>query len=270
MAAEGKLSTARLTQGARILVVRNSDDMLSKATKRTGSLIATVQRSEPMGGGRRAVRTDIGILVAWGKETVFVANERDEKRAAKEAAQAGEAAADGAAVLDGVTGADLPRWSRVKGTVKVDGKLCTAEQGTDGVMRYRTAAGRTRKATDAIALTFVKHPAMAPTDKAQDDFLADAERAATERLAKTAAAVAATDARQAAAQAAEALAAVRQAAAEGLAAKLGGTAVTTPDGAVKVTVTGASADNFLALAHSAPTPNARAFWAAKAEAASAS
>ena len=72
MTAEGKITAARLTLGARILVHRNGDGALRPSIRRTEQVTATVTALAPMRRGR-TVETDAGVLQVPAHQTFWLA-----------------------------------------------------------------------------------------------------------------------------------------------------------------------------------------------------
>lgn len=114
MTAQGKITTAKLTRGTKILATpympaehEPQDGTLTVANRRTGSIVVTVDVVTASAGGRvRKIVTDRGALYAFGHNTHFLATDNDVKRVRREArkvADRSQAAADSATVLAGVT-----------------------------------------------------------------------------------------------------------------------------------------------------------------------
>jgi len=94
MTAEGRITTARLYDGAKILVNIDGQANLTLPTSQQGTVIATVKGKQPATGrGRWDVETDLGILSGVsGGQTHALATAKDVARIERE-----EKAADRAA-----------------------------------------------------------------------------------------------------------------------------------------------------------------------------
>lgn len=180
MTAQGKITTAKLVSGTEILATREGDRLMV-ATRRTGSIIVKVEsrptRGEPsiFTGSRptrwfQAIRTDHGVIQAHGHNAHFLATDNDRKRVNREArktADRSQVAADSATVLAGVTSLPAQTFTRVEGTVMVDGEERAAKQDTDGLMYFREGGewAEVRQHVGRVdPLTFTALPSVATGD----------------------------------------------------------------------------------------------------------